>query len=209
MTEPVAAPGARLRILRLVLWLAVALAAGTAMFALFGDSSAETVPPPASYADTVGGPFTLTAPDGSPVTERTLKGKPFAIFFGFTRCPDVCPTTLARMAQLRARLGEQGDRFAIVFVSVDPEHDTPADIGRYVDLFGTSIIGLTGTEAQLAQIVKAYHVFYEKVPVEGGDYTIDHTAAVFLMDRDGKLQSIIDHHEDPEASLAKLRRLVA
>ena len=163
---------------------------------------------PVNYGDTVGGAFSLTAPDGSTVTDQTLKGQPFAIFFGFTRCPDVCPTTLSRLAQLRKRMGEDGEKFQIVFVSVDPGYDSPEDIGRYVDLFGTPIIGLTGSDDAIAEVADAYHAFYEKVPVEGGDYTIDHTAAVYLMGADGKLQSIIDYHESPAASLAKLERLI-
>ncbi|MFV0644712.1 MAG: SCO family protein [Sphingomonadaceae bacterium] len=200
---------AGLKALRLFLWLGVLLAAAIAAFAILGPGHKGGPGQAAGYAGTVGGAFTLTAPDGSVVTDQSLKGTPYAIFFGFTRCPDVCPTTLARMAQLRKRMGEDGDKFRIVFVSVDPEHDSPEDIGRYVDLFGTPIIGLTGTDAQIAQIVEAYHVYYRKVPVEGGDYTIDHTAGVYLMGRDGKLQSILDHHEGIDASLAKLRRLVS
>jgi len=197
-----------LRTLRLFLWAAVALVAGIGLFALYGEKPAA--PEQAvDYADSIGGAFELTASDGSIVTEQTLKGTPYAIFFGFTRCPDVCPTTLARLAQLRERMGAEGDKFRIVFVSVDPGYDKPEDIRRYVELFGTPILGLTGSDAQIAQIVSAYHVFYEKVPVEGGDYTIDHTASVFLMDRAGRLQSLIDHHEDADTSLAKLERLVA
>lgn len=198
-----------LRTLRAILWLAVALAAGVGLY-LFLFPARDTVgEQPTDYADTVGGPFSLTAPDGSTVTDRTLAGMPFAIFFGFTRCPDVCPTTLSRMAQLRKRMGSDRDKFRIVFVSVDPGHDSPEDFGRYVELFGTPILGLTGSEEDIARVTKAYHAYYRKVPVEGGDYTIDHTAAVYLMDARGKLQSILDFHESPEASLAKLKRLVA
>ena len=191
---------------RMIVWTLVTLAAGLALFALFGP--ARHADQPADYGDSVGGTFSLTAPDGSTVTDQTLRGKPFAIFFGFTRCPDVCPTTLASLARLRKRMGEDGDKFEIVFVSVDPGYDSPEDVGRYVDLFGTPIIGLTGSDEAIAEVVAAYHAYYQKVPVDGGDYTIDHTAAVYLMDREGKLQSIIDYHESPDASLAKLERLV-
>lgn len=186
----------------------MALLAGFALFYLVGPEPEAALDEPVDYGDTVGGAFSLTAPDGSTVTDQTLKGQPFAIFFGFTRCPDVCPTTLSRLAQLRKRMGEDGEKFQIVFVSVDPGYDSPEDIGRYVDLFGTPIIGLTGSDDAIAEVADAYHAFYEKVPVEGGDYTIDHTAAVYLMGADGKLQSIIDYHESPAASLAKLERLV-
>tara|TARA_B100000678_G_scaffold239452_1_gene209892 strand:+ start:131 stop:766 length:636 start_codon:yes stop_codon:yes gene_type:complete len=198
----------RLKHIRLALWLLVALLAGFALLYLVGPEPEAALDEPVNYGDTVGGAFSLTAPDGSTVTDQTLKGQPFAIFFGFTRCPDVCPTTLSRLAQLRKRMGEDGEKFQIVFVSVDPGYDSPEDIGRYVDLFGTPIIGLTGSDDAIAEVADAYHAFYEKVPVEGGDYTIDHTAAVYLMGADGKLQSIIDYHESPAASLAKLERLI-
>ena len=194
--------------LRLVLWLAVALVIGAVLFTFYVPNRTGSSHQSTAYADTVGGAFSLTAPDGSTVTDQTLKGNPFAIFFGFTRCPDVCPTTLSRLAQLRRRMGDKGDKFEIVFVSVDPGYDSPEDIGRYVELFGTPIIGLTGSDQDVARVTKAYHAFYEKVPVEGGDYTIDHTAAVYLMDRGGRLQSMIDYHENPKTSLEKLERLV-
>lgn len=198
-----------LKSLRLVLWMLVALAAGAALYAVFGAERHAVREAPVNYGDTVGGRFSLTAPDGSTVSDQTLKGKPFAIFFGFTRCPDVCPTTLSRLARLRQQLGADGDKFEIVFVSVDPGYDSPEDIGRYVELFGTPIIGLTGSDEAIDSTVKAYRAFYAKVPVAGGDYTIDHTAAVYLMDAAGKLQSIIDYHESPKTSLEKLERLVA
>lgn len=198
-----------LKSLRLALWGVVALVVGIGLFAMLApDRTPQQVEQP-SYADLIGGPFALTAPDGSRVTDQTLKGTPFAIFFGFTRCPDVCPTTLSRMAQLRKQLGKDGDKFQIVFVSVDPGYDSPEDVGRYVELFGTPILGLTGTDAEVNAAVKAYRAFYEKVPTnEGKDYTIDHTASVYLMDASGKLQAIIAHDETNPSALAKLKRLV-
>lgn len=172
--------------------------------------SAQTVSQQAGgYASAFGGPFTMTDQNGHTVTDQTLRGKPYAIFFGFTRCPDVCPTSLNRMALLRKQLGADGDKFNIIFVSVDPGHDTRAGIGNYLTLFGTPMIGLTGTDAQLAQIVEAFRIYYEKVPVEGGDYTIDHTATIFLIDADGKFVTTISHQEDQKAALQKLKRLIA
>lgn len=165
--------------------------------------------PPSEQARNYGGPFTLTASDGSTVTEKTLAGKPYAIFFGYTRCPDVCPTSLARMARLRKQLGTDGMKFAIVFVSIDPGHDKPADLGAYVALFGTPIIGLTGTDVQIERIKRGYGVFSAKVPQPGGDYTIDHTATITLMDARGEAFGTIDHQESDQMALAKLKRLVA
>ena len=200
--------GGGLKTLRLVLWALVALVLGAGLLAMFAGDRTPAPEVEGAYADSVGGPFALTAPDGSRVTDETLKGTPFAIFFGFTRCPDVCPTTLSRMAQLRKQLGPDGDKFRIVFVSVDPGYDSPEDIGRYVELFGTPILGLTGTDAEVNAAVKAYRAFYEKVPTKAGDYTIDHTASVYLMDADGRLQSIIAYDETAANALAKLKRLV-
>ena len=198
-----------LKTFRLVLWGLVLLVVCVGLVAMLAPDRTPSKADQASYADLIGGPFALTAPDGSRVTDQTLKGTPFAIFFGFTRCPDVCPTTLSRMAQLRKQLGPEGEKFRIVFVSVDPGYDSPADIGRYVELFGTPILGLTGTDAEVDTAVKAYRAFYQTVPTnEGADYTIDHTASVYLMDANGKLQSIIAYDETNPSALAKLKRLV-
>ena len=192
---------------RIVLWAIVALA-----IVGFGYLQFRPKPlpqPKQAYASSVGGPFTLTAADGSTVTEQSLKGRPYALFFGFTRCPDVCPTTLSRLAKLRGQMGSDGEKLQIVFVSVDPESDTPADIGQYTALFGTPIVGLTGTPEQIAGIAKAFHIYYAKVPQEGGNYTVDHSATVFLMDDRGRLQSTLDMKDGDAAALAKLERLVA
>lgn len=197
-----------LKTLRLALWGVVVLVVGIGLVAMFAPNRTPPASDQAAYGDLIGGPFALTAPDGSRVTDQTLKGTPFAIFFGFTRCPDVCPTTLSRMAQLRKQLGKDGDKFRIVFVSVDPGYDSPEDIGRYVELFGTPILGLTGTDKEVDAAVKAYRAFYQKVPTTGDDYTIDHTASVYLIDADGKLQSIIAYDETNPSALAKLKRLV-
>ncbi|MEL0156171.1 MULTISPECIES: SCO family protein [unclassified Sphingopyxis] len=196
-------------VVRRILWMLVAVAAVFGVILAVGGGDGSKSAPAASAGAAIGGPFTLTAADGSTLTDRTLKGRPFAIFFGFTRCPDVCPTSLARMAQLREQLGPDGMKFDIVFVSVDPQHDRPADIGSYVALFKTPIIGATGTDAQLAQIQKEYGVYVRKVPIEGGDYTVDHTAAIYLMDKDGHFVTTIDYHENDKTALEKLKRIIA
>jgi protein SCO1/2 len=176
---------------------------GFAYYALIGWPAPEQQAPAA-----IGGAFAMTDQNGHPVSNATLKGKPYAIFFGFTRCPDVCPTTLNRLVQLRKKLGPDAERINILFVSVDPEQDRPADIGRYLALFDSPIVGLSGNAAQLAQIVRAFHVYYRKVPLEGGDYTVDHTATVFLMDADGQFVTTIDHAESQEMALAKFKRVI-
>ena len=194
--------------LRVGLWVAAGVSVLVGLAVIY-DRGHPPGDPASQYASAFGGPFVLTGPDGSSVTDKTLAGKPYAIFFGFTRCPDVCPTSLARMARLRKQLGPDGAKFNIVFVSVDPDHDKPADIGSYVALFGTPIIGLTGTEAQLAQIKKGYGVYSAKVPQPGGDYTIDHTAAIYLMTAKGEFSGTVDGHEPDATALAKLKRLIA
>lgn len=198
---------------RKLLWLMAAVAALLGGLLYLGlEKSGAKKPAPAAAALPFGGPFELTRSDGAILTDKTLAGRPYAIFFGFTRCPDVCPTTLSRLALLRKKLGTDGDKFDIVFVSVDPERDKPADIGAYTELFGTPIIAATGTEAQLAQIRKGFGVYVKKVPLDpakpDGDYTVDHTAGIFLMDAQGRLSSIIDHHEAEATALDKLRMLV-
>lgn len=193
--------------LRMVLWLAVLVAAALGL-ALWGSRDRSPAAPSSSFGSAFGGPFTLVDRTGAAVTDKSLAGKPYAIFFGFTRCPDVCPTSLARMARLRKQLGADGMKFNIVFVSVDPAHDRPADIGSYVDLFGTPIIGLTGSDAQLARISKGFGVYVKKVPTQGGDYTIDHTAAIYLMTANGEFAGTIDHHEADKVALEKLQRLI-
>ncbi len=200
----------RLSRVRLWLWGTVVLVAvAFGAYYLLGNRTAAPPTAADAYASAFGGSFTMSDPNGRTVTDQTLRGTPYAIFFGFTRCPDVCPTTLSRMAALRKQLGADGDKFQIVFVSVDPEHDKAKDIGSYLTLFNTPIVGLTGTDAQIAQIVKAFHVYYAKVPVAGGDYTIDHTASVFLMDKDGKFVATIAHEEDQRVALEKLKRLIS
>ena len=164
--------------------------------------------PSAASQSSIGGPFDLIASDGSPFSEKNLAGKPFAIYFGYTRCPDVCPTSLASLARLHRQLGTDGEKFAIVFVSVDPEHDKPAAIGDYVKLFGAPIIGVTGNDAQLKAIERSYGIYVNKVPQSGGDYLVDHSAAILLMDGNARLFDIINYNEPDPSALAKLKRLI-
>jgi protein SCO1/2 len=198
--------GANWRWLRIGLWVAVAAAVAAL---LFGIQGANRKVADGSYAAMFGGPFTLVDTHGRTVTEASLKGRPFAIFFGFTRCPEVCPTTLSSLTRLHQALGKDADRLRIVFVSVDPGHDTPASLGAYLAAFPIPVTGLTGTPAQLAQIETGYAVYVKKVPLEGGDYTIDHTASVYLMDAQGRFVSTLGY-DDPEArKLDILKRFLA
>lgn len=196
---------------RMMLWTLVGIAAiGGAYLALnppgpATQSSSDSEMP----LNTIGGPFTLVASNGQPFPSSKLAGKPAAVFFGFTNCPDVCPTTISRLAKLRTQLGEGPEGFSIVFISVDPERDKPADVGRYASLFDTPVIGLTGSQAQIDQVKKQFGVFSQKAPTEGRDYSVDHTATVFLLDRSGKFVATLSPDEGNDAALAKLRRIIA
>jgi protein SCO1/2 len=153
------------------------------------------------------GPFTLVGADGKPFGTEQLNGKPYALFFGFTHCPDTCPTTLARLVKLRRDAG--GDSaFNIVFVTVDPERDGPGEVGAYSKAFGAPIVGLTGSPEQIAMVEKQFGIYAKKVPT-GDDYTMDHTATVLLFDRKGQFVATISPDEQDSPALEKLKRISA
>jgi protein SCO1 len=154
----------------------------------------------------IGGPFHLTDQNGKAVTEGDLKGKPFLVFFGFTHCPDVCPTTLFDVSEVLRSLGPDADRTAALFITVDPERDTTAALKDYLGSFDPHLRGLTGDADALAAVAKEYRVYYKKVPLEGGDYTMDHTAVVYLMDKDGHFVAPFNVSRTPEQEAADLRR---
>lgn len=166
-----------------------------------GDG-AEKIPLPLSAMD-----FELTDHRGRAVRPSDWIGRPTLVFFGFTYCPDVCPTTLSNIAAWLDDLGDGGRRLNVAFVSVDPERDTPEALADYVSAFHPRIVGHTGTPEQVAGAARAFRVAYAKVQA-GGDYTMDHTALVFLMDRNGRFSGTIDIHEDRRSALSKLRRLL-
>lgn len=195
--------------LRIMLWVVVGLAALAGLvIALRGPPADKAISSSGSMAE-IGGPFLLTGSDGQPFSSEQLAGKPYALFFGFTHCPDVCPTTLSRLARLRKQLGKGDASFAVVLVSVDPERDTPAVMARYAGLFGTPVIALTGSPPAIGGIKALFDVTSQKVPQENGDYTVDHTATTFLMDREGKFAATISPNEGDPAALAKLKLLTA
>jgi len=133
----------------------------------------------------VGGPFTLTDQAGNVRTDKDFRGKLMLVYFGFTFCPDVCPTDLQAMALAVDKLGQDGDDLQPIFITVDPERDTAAHLADYVPLFHKRLIGLTGSAEAIQKVADAYKVYYAKVPLKDADYTVDHTAYIYLMDRDG------------------------
>ena len=196
-----ATPGARTRILAV---LAAFLAGALALFAVVW----VTLPTEATKPSSVGGPFRLVDQNGRAVSDQDFKGKPFIVFFGFTNCPDICPTTLFEMSEVLKRLGPDADRTAALFISVDPERDTPDKLKDYLSSFHARIFGLTGTPEEIAKVEKEYRVYAKKVPLKDGDYTMDHTALIYLMDRDGKFVSPFNLKQSPTDAAADLKRYI-
>lgn len=182
------------------------------LFGLAGFWSFKFLGPPPPTATTslpsFGGPFDLTTHKGTIFTSENLTGKPFLVFFGFTNCPDVCPTTLLELSSLMKELGPDADRIVPLFVTVDPERDTQEILAQYMTAFDDRIIGLRGTHEQTDAAVRAFKAIYRKVPLEDGTYSVEHTARVLLMDAQGDFFGTLDMHEPRASQIAKLRRLV-
>ena len=154
----------------------------------------------------IGGPFQLTDQNGKAVTDKNLKGKPTLIFFGYTHCPDVCPTSLFEISEVLRAMGKDADKVNAVFISVDPERDTPAAIKDYLSSFDPHLEGLSGDPAETAKVITSYRVYAKKVPTKDGDYTMDHTALIYLMDRDGRFVSPFNLKRTPEEAAGELKR---
>lgn len=194
-----------LRNVRIVLWVLVAIgAAGAAYLFLVPKPGTITDAPEAFYAR----PFSLIDQDGATVTEASFLGRPSAYFYGFTHCPDVCPTALSEMSAILETLGPDADKLQVVFVSIDPERDTPEIMKDYVDYFDQRIVGLTGGLDQVTAMAKDRYIFFEKVPMERGDYTMEHQASIQLVDAGGQFFGTLAAEEGFEVRLAKIRRLI-
>lgn len=172
-----------------------------------------TVPAPTQTAAMgQGGPsigtFQLMDQNGQAVSQKDVLGKPALFFFGFTYCPDVCPTVLASMTASLAKLGPDADKLNVYFVSVDPERDTPAVLKTYLSSFDPRIRGLTGSREQIAAIAKSLGVYFAKVETGGGSYSVDHSALVIQLDSNGKFFGTIAFDEAGEAIVDKMKRLV-
>ena len=163
-------------------------------------------PVPSAGAAAIGGPFSLTDQNGRTVTDKDLRGHPFLVFFGFTHCPDVCPTSLFEISEVLGRLGPDAQKVSAVFVTIDPERDTPAQMKDYLSSFNPRLVGLTGDPAAIAAVAKEYRVYVKKVPLDNGDYTMDHTALIYLMDKDGRFVMPFNLKRTPEDAAADLRR---
>lgn len=155
---------------------------------------------------TVGGPFTLTDQYGNPRSSADFHGRFMLIYFGYTYCPDVCPTTLAVIADALGKLGKQADRLAPIFITIDPQRDTPDVLKAYLKSFDPRFIGLTGDSKAIAEVARAYRVYYRKRPLEGGGYALDHSSQIYLMGLDGKFIANFDETLGPNRLSAALRK---
>jgi protein SCO1 len=153
----------------------------------------------------IGGPFTLTDQNGVRVTDATYRGAPSIVFFGFTHCPDVCPTTLFEMSEILKRLPAD-KRVSALFVTVDPERDTPAALKDYLSSFDSRISGLSGTRDEVDATLKAYRVYAKKQPQENGEYSMDHSSIVYLMDKQGRFVNALNLQSPPEAVAKEIQR---
>ena len=150
----------------------------------------------------VGGPFQLTDQSGKRVSDKDFRGRYMLIYFGYSFCPDVCPTTLGVMAEALQKLGSDSRRVVPIFITIDPERDTPKVLEDYVKAFGPSFVGLTGSADEIKAVEKKYRVYAVKKPLEGGNYGMDHSSVIYLMGPDGKLVSFYDEAISPD-DLAK------
>lgn len=214
MTTTQGSPARWLRAVRAVAYaLALLLAAGAAAaFWLRPQAGMEqrlggmSVPPGVA----IGGPFRLTDHTGRQVTEASYRGRLMLIFFGFTHCPDICPTELQSIAEVLDRLGPAAGRVAPLFVSIDPERDGPEELARYVALFDDRIIGLTGTAEEIASVARAFRVYYAKVhPPEASSYTMDHSSFTYLLDGEGRFLALFRHGTPPEEVAQAIRSHLA
>lgn len=194
-----------MKIIRYLAWAFVALTIAAIGYVWLTQQSGQQVLQLASAK--IGGPFALERANGTPITDKDLLGKPHAIFFGFTHCPEVCPTTLFEASGWLNKLGEDAEKIDIYFVTVDPERDTPETLSEYMTSF-PGITGITGTPEEITRVQKSYRIYSKKVPLEDGDYTMDHTASVFLMDSEGNFKGTIAYSENPDIAFEKIKRLV-
>lgn len=188
---------------RLLLFLAAAMLAGCS-------------PKPVSFnaTDITGGSFDpafeLTDHTGVKRRLADFRGKVVTVFFGFTQCPDVCPTTLIEMKEVMALLGDDAERVQALFITVDPDRDTPEVLSAYVPAFDSRFLGLYGDEAQIAKVARGYRVFYEKVPGSTPEnYQVNHTAASYVIDPQGEIRLFVKHGEGAEAFAEDIRLLLA
>jgi protein SCO1/2 len=194
---------------RIAIWIVVFILAAALGWLTLGITKG---PGPTAQLGPFGVPFTLVSQGGQPITEKAFRGKPSAVFFGYTHCPDVCPTTLFEMNGWLQKVDPDGTKLGAYFVTVDPERDTPEIMNEYVSNVSKRITGISGPPDKVMDMVKGFRVYAKKVPVDennpNGDYTMDHSASVFLMDGSGQFAGTIAYQEDPDTAVKKLENLI-
>ncbi len=184
------------------LFAALVVALGVGIFALsfsiFNPQDRE-----AAY----GVPFELVDHDGAPITQDAFRGQPTALFFGFTHCPEICPTTLYELDGWFAALGDEADNIDAFFITIDPERDTPQLLGDYVLSVTDRVRGITGDPEAVREMARGFGVFFNRIELDDGDYTMDHTASIFLLDSNGAFRKTISYGENPDTAMEKLRDL--
>ena len=197
-----------MKTLRIVLWSAVALVTAALAWLTFEMTSTREQLAEGPF----GVPFSLVSQSGEPITEKAFEGKPTALFFGFTHCPEVCPTTLYELNGWLEKVDPDGSKIQAYFVTVDPERDTPEMLKQYISNVSDRITGISGPPAEVLDMVKGFRVYHRKVPLDekkpDGDYTMDHTASVFLLDERGRFRGTIAYGENPETAVQKLENLI-
>lgn len=201
-------PRITMKTVRIILWAAVLIMAG-----VLGWLTLEITRSQDQIAEgPFGVPFQLVAQDGKPITEAAFRQKPTAVFFGFTHCPEVCPTTLFELNGWLHKVDPDGTKLNAYFVTVDPERDSPEILGRYVSNVTDRVVGISGPVDKVAEMVKGFRVYARKVPVDeknpNGDYTMDHTASVFLLNKGGRFVGTISYGEPTETAEKKLQNLI-
>ena len=189
-------PATSRRFLPFAILILCLLGLGVASFVVFSGGQG-------AQSSAIGGPFRLTSTNGGEVTDADFRGQPFLVFFGYTHCPDVCPTVLFQLSQV-LRSMDRDKQMKALFITVDPERDTPAVMKEYLSSFDPHIVGLSGTRQQIDAVEKAYRVYSQKEPGTGTDYAMDHTAVVYLMDKDGRFATAFNLDRPPQVAAKDL-----
>lgn len=196
-----------MKTLRIILWGGVLVFAGLLGWLTFQVTQSKEQIAEAPF----GVPFQLIDQTGKPITEQAFRGKPTALFFGFTHCPEICPTTLFELNGWLEKVDPDGTRLQAYFVTVDPERDSPEMLNNYISNVTKRVIGIGGPPEKVAEVVKGFRVYAKKIPLDendpNGDYTMDHTASVFLLDAGGRFKGTISYGENPDVAVQKLENL--
>ena len=190
-----------MKLIRYISWALIAVIVAVSTWVFLTKNTVER-------GTKLGAPFSLITSDGSKITDQDLLGRPHLVFFGFTNCPEVCPTTLFEISNWLEQLGDDGDALGVYFITVDPQRDTPAYLANYLTAFDPQIVGVTGTAEEIDKAAKGYHMYYRKVALEDGDYTMDHTSSILMMKADGSFMGTIAWQEQNNVVIQKLRRLL-